>query len=83
MTLTLRTCNCGSGLEKYALNDARGIFCTYACEDCEKEKMKEFRPEVFSDMNYEHDEPIDEDVEVPILMEEEDEDMNPILWRVD
>ena len=54
-------CNCGSGLWKYDLTDARGIFCTYCCEQCEGRKRKEFRSEIFTDANYEHDEPIEED----------------------
>jgi len=54
-------CNCGSGLHKYDLTDARGLFCTYVCEKCEGRKRKEFRAEIFEDANYDHDEPIEED----------------------
>lgn len=53
------TCPCGSGKDKYALNDARGIFCCYVCEDCEEEKKSHYRPEIFTDGNYEADEPIE------------------------
>jgi hypothetical protein len=54
-------CSCGSGLPRYPLRDARGIFCNYVCDVCEKQKMKAFRPEIFDDPNYETEEPIDED----------------------
>lgn len=42
------------------LNDARGIFCTYVCDRCERQQRAKFRPEVFTDAAYETDEPIDE-----------------------
>ena len=32
----MKLCFCGSGLERRALIDARGIFCTYVCDKCEK-----------------------------------------------
>jgi hypothetical protein len=54
-------CRCGSGKPKYALHDARGIFCTYYCDDCETEKRSKYREDIFTDSNYWHDEPIDED----------------------
>lgn len=54
-------CDCGSGKQKQALNDARSIFCCYVCEDCEQEKSSRYRPEVLTDSNYYADEPIDED----------------------
>lgn len=57
----LRPCHCGSGLERSAEYDARGIFLTYVCEKCRKEKLSHFRPDVLTDPNYWHDEPIDED----------------------
>lgn len=52
-------CSCGSEKSKYANYDGYGIFLTYVCEDCEKEKMNEFR----SDINerYETDEQIEEE----------------------
>jgi hypothetical protein len=50
--LTLKPCHCGSGLEREARYDARGIFLTYVCEKCEKEKLSQFRPEVLVDPNY-------------------------------
>ena len=54
-------CNCGSGLERYPLVDARGIFCTYVCEKCEKEKRSKYRVEVLTDPNYWHDEQLEFD----------------------
>jgi hypothetical protein len=54
-------CICGSGKERYELVDARGIFCGYVCEDCEKEKKARYRPEIFEDGNYECDEQIEDD----------------------
>ena len=41
--------------------DARNIFLCYSCEKCEVEKFARYRPEVLTDPNYWHDEPIDED----------------------
>jgi hypothetical protein len=58
---TAKPCSCGSGLTRHAVHDARGIFCTYACTKCEKEKTAGYRPEIFTDPNYEADEPIEGD----------------------
>lgn len=55
------TCFCGSGKERYPLFDARGIFVSYVCEQCEEEKRGHYRPDIFEDCNYYTDEPIDED----------------------
>jgi hypothetical protein len=60
-TEQMRECNCGSGLEKDAQYDARGVFLTYTCKECHKRKMEQYRPDVLSDANYWHDEAIDED----------------------
>ena len=57
----MKLCFCGSGLERRALIDARGIFCTYVCDKCEKEKRREFRPDIFTNSSYWHDEPIDDE----------------------
>ena len=62
--MNTRPCLCGSGLPSYALTDARGIFCTYACESCEAEKKRRFRPEIFTDANYYADEPIEPEEEI-------------------
>jgi hypothetical protein len=56
-----RKCNCGSGLYKQPHYDARGIFVYYSCPECENTKKARYRPEIFTDPNYEHDEPIDDD----------------------
>jgi hypothetical protein len=57
----IEKCHCGSGQYAPAHYDARGIFLTYACSQCEQEKLSGFRPDVLSDSNYWHDEPIEED----------------------
>jgi hypothetical protein len=56
-----RLCGCGSGLYSEPIYDARNIYCGRACEKCRKEHMAGFRPEVFTDPDYEADEPIEED----------------------
>lgn len=45
--------------DKYALYDARGIFCSYVCEHCEEEVAKKYRVDVMTDSNYYADELID------------------------
>ena len=42
-------------------NDVRGIPLARVCEDCKEHKLAGYRPEVLSDPNYDHDEPIDEE----------------------
>ena len=42
-----KPCNCGSGLMRYDLTDAAGIFCCYVCEECEDQKKKKFNPDIF------------------------------------
>ena len=54
-----RPCRCGSKLERYELYDARGIFVSYVCESCEPAVRAKFRPDIFTDSAYWHDEPID------------------------
>jgi len=56
-----RLCPCGSGLPREEQYDARGIFLTFTCEDCEESKLSCFRKDVLEDPNYWHDEPIDEE----------------------
>lgn len=43
-----RLCMCGSGLERYSLEDAAGMFCGYVCEKCEAKKRAEYDPRIFS-----------------------------------
>jgi hypothetical protein len=56
-----KECSCGSGEQPWAEFDARGIFLTYVCEKCKKEKLSHFRPDVLTDPDYWHDEPIDDE----------------------
>jgi hypothetical protein len=56
----MNLCTCGSGLPKRDLIDARGIFCTYVCDECERDRMGEFRADIFTNAAYEAEEPIDE-----------------------
>ena len=56
-----RLCTCGSGEPSEAIHDARGIFCTFACDKCRKRKLQGYQPEIFTNPNYWHDEPIDGD----------------------
>lgn len=57
----LRQCPCGSGEWPEEHYDARGIFLCYACSKCEKKKLSGYRPDVLTDVDYWHDEPIEED----------------------
>lgn len=53
-------CNCNSGLEKYPLHDARGIFVSYVCENCEKDIKEKYRKDIFENPHYQTDEPIED-----------------------
>jgi hypothetical protein len=53
-------CSCGSGLTRRELRDARGIFCTFVCDRCERDKRSTFRADIFSDADYWHDEAVDD-----------------------
>lgn len=57
--MTPRTCICGSGEPPYPLKDGYGIFMTYVCDHCVKERRKEFRIDI--NEQYDTDEPIDAD----------------------
>jgi hypothetical protein len=46
---------------RYALHDARGIFCCYVCPGCEDARRATYRPEVLADPGYDADEPIEPD----------------------
>lgn len=54
-------CSCGSGEHQEEIHDARGIFVVRVCSKCKRERLKGFRKEIFTDSDYEHDEPISED----------------------
>lgn len=56
-----RKCDCGSGEWREEEYDAPGIFLTFVCAKCRKEKLSGYRPDVLSDPNYWTDEPIEED----------------------
>ena len=47
-----KLCPCGSGEDRFPLHDARGIFVSYVCDQCEKEVKNSCRPEIFEDCNY-------------------------------
>ena len=46
---------------RWELLDARGMFCGFVCPICEETKKSKFRPEIFTDPNYETTEDIDPD----------------------
>ena len=54
-----KPCKCGSGNDRQPLYDARGIFCTYVCSSCIASVKAKYRPEIFSDAQYEADEEIE------------------------
>lgn len=56
-----KECFCGSGLERFELTDARGIFCAFVCDSCEAEKRSRYRVEIFESPSYEADEPFEDD----------------------
>ena len=57
----MKLCPCGSGKESWWESDARGIPLARVCGDCIEDRLSQYRPEVITDSNYEHDEPIDEE----------------------
>jgi hypothetical protein len=56
-----RACRCGSGLPSEWQFDVRGIELCRTCPACHKQSMRRYRPDVLTDPNYWHDEPIDEE----------------------
>ena len=56
----MKPCSCGSGKPRRSLHDARGIFCAFVCDDCEPQKRAHFRADIFTNPDYEAEEPIDE-----------------------
>jgi hypothetical protein len=56
-----RTCSCGSGKPRRVLEDARGIFVAYVCDECEKRIKAQYRPDIFLDPNYPCDEQVEEE----------------------
>ena len=59
--MAMKLCHCGSGEPRRELVDARGIFCTFVCDKCEKAKRAGFRPDIFHDSDYWTDEPVEEE----------------------
>lgn len=57
----MKLCPCGSGEPRRELVDARGIFCTFVCDKCEKQKRAKFRSDIFTDSQYWTDEPVEEE----------------------
>jgi hypothetical protein len=56
-----KTCPCGSGRLCWDLFDARGIYCCKVCSKCMDKKKQRYRTEIFTNPNYDCDEPIDSD----------------------
>jgi hypothetical protein len=55
-------CRCGSGLASYWLYDGQGIELCRACDECEKQQLAKYRPEVLGGYDQSDvDEPIEED----------------------
>ncbi len=50
-----------SGEYMYLLSDARGIPVANVCNKCEDEVKGRYRPDIFEDSQYWHDEPLYED----------------------
>jgi hypothetical protein len=47
-----KPCNCGSGLTRRELRDARNIFCAFVCDRCEAAKRRTYRADIFTDPSY-------------------------------
>lgn len=56
----MKPCPCGSGKPREDLVDARGIFCTFVCEECEDDKRSRYNLNIFTDPAYDADEPIED-----------------------
>jgi len=52
-------CLCGSGEFPAEVFDARGVYVTVVCDRCRAERLKGYRPEIFTDSDYAADEPIE------------------------
>jgi hypothetical protein len=57
----VRPCPCGSGKPSTWISDAKGIPLIRACCDCREGRLKEFRPEVLTNPNYDTTEPVEPD----------------------
>ena len=57
----MSACSCGSGKERWSEHDGQGIFLCYVCDDCEGEKLSQYRPDILGPYTQEDvDEPIEE-----------------------
>lgn len=55
-----RVCDCGSGLQDYAIFDAQNIYLCRTCPMCHDEKMSHYRPEILTGYDQSDvDEPIE------------------------
>ncbi len=54
-------CPCGSGEYPEEVYDARGIYVAAVCDKCRAERLHGYRPEVFTNSQYECDEQIEPD----------------------
>lgn len=57
--MSAKPCRCGSGHDRHPLYDARGIFCAFVCSKCEASVRAKYRPEIFTDGQYQADEAIE------------------------
>ena len=58
----IKLCQCGSGEERYVLYDARNIPISNVCFSCEDIVKARYRPEIFTDSNYDtYGEQVEED----------------------
>lgn len=57
--MNYETCSCGSNEYPAWVKDARGIPVAKCCPECQAEKLKGYRADIFTDANYYADEPID------------------------
>jgi hypothetical protein len=55
-----KPCSCNSGEIREAQYDGRGIFLTFTCSKCHKEKMSRYHPEI---LEYYTQADVDEQIE--------------------
>jgi hypothetical protein len=61
--MSLKPCNCGSGLHSWIEYDGQGIYLCRVCDECQEEKLSGFRPEILRPYTQaDVDEPINEDL---------------------
>ena len=57
--MKIKYCPCGSDKNSWWESDARGIPLARVCVECKDKKLSKFRPEVLTNSQYRHDEPIE------------------------